>query len=157
MTSPAWYNEGKILHENCSYLFDFIKIVTLNDGDDYMVFSDPYGIRHILPLAPYASYNLHPGQKVTCMVDKINCTGRVFLEPDHPYYVPGKCYEFEIYDSFGESDYSNDLMQFKVVDIYGNIINVVLTDIRWIKPGTRTCKLYVQKMRKGLPVLVFEA
>ena len=29
------------------------------------------------------------------MVDKINCIGRVFLEPEHHYYKPKHSYEFE--------------------------------------------------------------
>jgi len=66
-------------------------------------------------------YNLKIGMEITCYVDKINCNGRIFLEPEHPYYKIGDIHTFPFirkskrYDKDG-----NETDVLIVKDIYGN-------------------------------------
>ena len=42
------------------------------------------------------NYHLKTGQTINCRIDKINCTGKIFIEPEHPYYKLGEIYEFPL-------------------------------------------------------------
>jgi hypothetical protein len=43
----------------------------------------------------YKHYNLQSGQTINCKIDKINCSGKIYLEPENPIYKEGKIYDFE--------------------------------------------------------------
>lgn len=76
------------------YLFVFHKIIKSPEGTDYFVLIDPFGQKHLIPARFYTSYVLVIGQKYLCKVDKINCLGRVFIEPPHPFYKENQTYLF---------------------------------------------------------------
>lgn len=52
------------------------------------------GVRYLIPARPYANYAFEPGASIRCKIDKINCSGRIFLEPEHPYYKENSTYNF---------------------------------------------------------------
>ena len=76
------------LKENGFYVFRVIKRITLPDESRFFVLESPFNTRHLLPAEFYEKYDIMPGKNIRCRVDKINCVGRIFLEPGHPYLVP---------------------------------------------------------------------
>lgn len=89
MTTAGYFNSGKKLDEGKKYSFIVQNIVMLQDEKAYYILEDPFKIKHLLPYWFYTNYGIQQGQSIICIVDKINCTGRVFLEPEHPYYSKG--------------------------------------------------------------------
>jgi hypothetical protein len=152
MTAPAWYNDGKKLTEGETYAFNFLKVVPLSDEMNYMLMEDPFGIRHLVPYEFYSQYGLKPGNTVICRVDKINCTGRVFLEPEHPYYIRGKTAQFKIsrFQSGSEPDARFGVFVF---DIFGNEISIEAEDGSLIEQNSGHLSCLVNGFRKGKPVL----
>ncbi|MGB4204440.1 MAG: hypothetical protein WBJ84_02345 [Bacteroidales bacterium] len=80
------------------YDFLVLKTFRMPGADEYFVLKSRNGNLFLLPAAYYKSYGLTPGTMIKCMVDKINCSGRVFLEPEHPYFIAGKEYVFRLTD-----------------------------------------------------------
>jgi hypothetical protein len=152
MTAPAWYNDGKKLIEGETYTFNFIKIIPLSDNMNYMQMEDPFGIRHLVPYEFYSQYGLKPGNTVICRVDKINCTGRVFLEPEHPYYKSGESTLFKIsrFEYKSEPDIRSVII---VMDIFGNEISIELENGSMIEQNASHLLCVVNGFKKGKPVL----
>ncbi len=75
--------------------FILLKEATLAGDEACYILLDLQSTRYILPARFYRHYQWKPGETITCRVDKINCTGRIFLEPKHPVYEEGKTYPFE--------------------------------------------------------------
>ena len=83
------------LVEGNRYMFMVEKEITFNSSV-FFVLTGPDKQKYLLDSLEYADYNLLPGKLVDCRVDKINCQGEVFLEPEHPLYSEGKSYRFKI-------------------------------------------------------------
>lgn len=84
------FTEGEWVH------FSIVKSLHIPGDDEYFVLESKAGNRLLIPTQYYSDYNLLPGSVVKCRVDKINCSGRIFLEPEHPFYKPGKEYTFKL-------------------------------------------------------------
>lgn len=154
MTAPGWYNNKEKLTEGEVYSFRFVKLVNLSDGEDYMVLEDPYGIRHMIAYSYYRNYNIRPGSSVNCRVDKINCTGRVFLEPEHPHYKIGTKGNFELL-RIEKSQNEDKIYCLIVKDIFGN---EVIIDVNYeIQDNLQNSqiKCLVQGIKRGVPLLKF--
>lgn len=78
------------------YYFTIIKIVTIPYDQDYFMMRDEYGYKHLVPSVYYSHYELYPGKGVWCRLDRINCLGRLFFEPEHPVYKQGRTYRFTL-------------------------------------------------------------
>ncbi|NSW46298.1 MAG: hypothetical protein HPY79_10845 [Bacteroidales bacterium] len=76
------------LKEGKAYIFFVEKILKLPD-DDYFVLVDEWNRKYLLTQKFYKNYNIEIGKKITCYVNKINCNGKIFLEPEHPIYKVG--------------------------------------------------------------------
>jgi len=70
--------------------------INLADNETYFVLEDKNGRKQLLKADYYKKYNLKIGSKVNCKIDHINCAGKIFIEPKHPYYEEGKIYNFTI-------------------------------------------------------------
>ena len=151
MTAPAWYNDGKILKVGEVYPFNFIKLEMLGDGEQYMILEDLFGMRHMVMYGHFVNYNLTPGQKVNCRVDKVNCTGRVILEPEHPVYKIGAIAEFTILRiEPGKSPDCRDVVI--VSDLFGNEIHLEAnTSVLKLTDNKIDC--LIDGLKKGKPVL----
>lgn len=77
-------------------IFTLKGIQTFPDGNRYLILEDAKGYRFLQDYKPYAGYGLKPGTKITCRVDKVNCNGKIFLEPAHPWFEEGKYYEVPV-------------------------------------------------------------
>lgn len=87
--------KGK-LEQGKYYDFKVIKLVSLDEGGQFWVLEDPFGFRQLLNSEYYDLYNITPGITLNCKVDKINCTGKIYLEPQNPFYKEGETYDFNV-------------------------------------------------------------
>jgi hypothetical protein len=75
----------KQLEEGHEYNFFVEKLIDLPDGK-YFILRDEWERKYLLPQIYYTTYNIKEGMNIICNVNKINCNGKVFLEPQHPIY-----------------------------------------------------------------------
>ncbi len=83
------YSEGQ------SYAFRISKIIRIPDsGEKHLVLIGPDQKKFLLKACYFDHYELKIGDTINCSVDKINCSGQIFLEPEHPHYRIGQHYDF---------------------------------------------------------------
>ncbi|MFH2096408.1 MAG: hypothetical protein ABIJ16_11930, partial [Bacteroidota bacterium] len=82
--------------EGEKYKFKVLKVITLPDDKDYYMLEDPIGRKHLMVSSFYKAYGIHPGTSIECKIDRINCNGKIFLEPKHPYLEEMGSYTFTI-------------------------------------------------------------
>lgn len=140
----ARLTEGKI------YSFKIMKIVSIGPDDDWFVLKDPNGYKILLPEKYYRSYGFKTGMLINCRVDKVNCNGKVFLEPMHPVYKEGETYMFEVAGKDHQKDILNEDNYFLIVrDVFNNEWRVpVYSTHKWENPPEAiTC--CVNRIKKG--------
>lgn len=149
-------DRGNNLIEGKEYNFTIQNKISLPDDDNYYVLLDPFGKKHLLPLIYYSDYNLKIGTSISCNVDKINCTGRIFLEPKHPFYIAGEIYEFDflfVDKILDKEEKSTWVAVFK--DVFGKKVYApVLNHQMDINFSASKLKCKVEKLKKGKPYLV---
>ncbi len=138
------------IEEGKYYRFGIESEVTGIDGEKLLKLSDPNGVKYLLNAQWYKNYDLKTGETVICHIDKINCSGRIFIEPVHPVYKPDEIYDFKI----AESVKTEDGNYFLVKDIFDNKIEIPEVDLpRGSKSGD-VVRCRVLTVKKGKPVLV---
>jgi len=119
--------------EGMKYQFKVIKTLDLSNEEKFFVLLDEYSTKHLLPFDLYRNYALQPDTQITCYIDKITCSGKIILEPEHPVYKIGGSYEFDFVhrvEDFGEDmnryGERNEKKTISIIvhDIYGNQHNV---------------------------------
>lgn len=150
MDYPGYINKGVKLIEGESYMFLIHNHIQLTDDNYYFVLLDVNGLKHFIPSQPYTGYNFSVGDTIKCKIDRINCTGRIYLEPEHPYYKPEEKYSFK-YKKIVNSAINHLLI---VVDIFGNEVEIEVDD--QYEPildneNKVWCKLV--QVKKGIPIL----
>jgi hypothetical protein len=88
--------EKRQLKPGETYNFHVLKKIAIPNDAEYFVLLDEFGSKHLLPAIYYKKYPIKLKEYYQCHVDKINCQGRIFLEPVHPFYLLNKVYEFEV-------------------------------------------------------------
>jgi hypothetical protein len=83
------------LVEGKTYIFQVDGTISLTGDKSFYKLIDPNGVNHLLDHTIYRNYGFGLDDKIKCRVDKINCTGRIFLEPEHPFYKLGENYELK--------------------------------------------------------------
>jgi hypothetical protein len=146
------YVEGEI------YEFRYLKKIMVDE--EYLAFEDKYQDRYLIPAEYYAHYNFVPDQKVKCLVVRIDCSGKLSFEPEHPYYKLGEIYDFkfvkinkttdrEYNPNTGQSEETKEY-EMVVADCYGN--EHMVEALGWqrhkfLQTGTVKCRLI--KIVKG--------
>lgn len=151
MNYPGYTDSVLKLADGESYSFFIHNHIQLTDNEFYFVLIDINGLKHFLLSEPYKSYGLSIGQNIDCKIDKINCTGRIYLEPEHPYYKLGHNYNFIVNNCKENS--TNQLLT--VFDIYNNSIDIEIEKDEKIEMSANKiihCK--VNRIKKGIPILV---
>ncbi len=97
------------LKERARYDFLVIKLVETDD-ERYFLLKGPDNKRYLLPEKYYTVYGIMTGSVINCRIDKINCKGKVFLEPEHPYYREGNEYEFRLLEQQNKPDQNGKLL-----------------------------------------------
>ena len=77
------------------YNFKIINQIDIPDKGNQFVLQHTSGRKILLPADNYVKYNFAIGSSIDCRVDKINCTGQIFMEPKHPFYTIGDVYTFK--------------------------------------------------------------
>jgi len=145
------YNTGKvILSEGKWFPFRIHNLVQFQDDVWYFVLQDINGMKHFMPVEYYEKYGLKTGDEISCKIDRINCTGRIFLEPKHPYYNEGEIYSFDLI-SFHKKDSETIVI---VRELAGNKIEVPLCGNKNIDiNGEKKVMCIVKSIKKGIPIL----
>lgn len=150
MQYPDYTSGNVVLSEGEWFPFRIHNLVQLQDEVWYFVLQDINGLKHFMPAGYYEKYGFNAGDEVSCKIDRINCTGRMFLEPKNPFYTEGEIYSFELIAYANQG--SNKLLI--VREIMGNSIEVPLYDIENVNlEGQKKVRCRVRGMRKGKPIL----
>ena len=137
----------KLLEEQY-YRFKVVKTVILPDRSENMILLGPDGRKYMLPLAYYLDYDLRDKTEITCRVDKINCRGKVFLEPENPWYAPGDNIEATVKNVGFDEDEKMFIVDVNI--LHGLTISVKMNS----RPSESVVRCTVLKIRKGKPVLI---
>ena len=88
---PYFFEEGQ------EYVFMVSNRIQLPpDDENFFILISAFNTKHLLPEKNYVKYHIEPGQRLRCRIDKINCTGKIFLEPEHPVYKEKEIYDFPV-------------------------------------------------------------
>ena len=137
----------KLLIEHEWYPFRIHKEVEFPDDGEYFVLTDPYGYKHLLRKEFYLHYHFEIGSTIQCRIDKINCSGKIYLEPEHPLYTEGKSYDFEVVERKNITNLFGEKEEILVVkDLYGNLLNIPTDEIN---PDNNSISCIVDQIKKG--------
>lgn len=64
--------------------------------ESFFILENFFGGKHLLKANPFKHYHLEINQQINCRIDKINCSGKIYLEPENPIYKVGEIYDFEL-------------------------------------------------------------
>lgn len=141
------YNSGKvILTESECYPFRIHNLVKLQDEEWYYILQDINGLKHFIPAGLYKNYGFKTGQLVSCKVDRINCTGRIFLEPRHPVYEEGRSYFFDFISYLSGEDSKSIIV---VKEISGKSIHVPYGNENLCLNKQKKVKCLVKSIKRG--------
>lgn len=144
------YIPNSRLNEGQTYPFTILKSLTFSPDESYLVLRDPLGFKILMPEKYYSRYGFQTGQQILCRVDKVNCNGRIFLEPQHPHYKEGNIYDFEVVDAgYKMNNLQQDVYTILVKDLLGYEWKVFTNSDRTFKqkPAIVSCSL--QRIKKG--------
>ena len=120
--SKGKFTEGQVSE------FVYVKNVIVDE--EFMVFEDNDKERYLLPWENYKNYGLELQEKVKCLISRIDCKGKVTLEPEHPYYKVGETYDFKFikmlvtedseFNPIMDKSYVKKDYEMIISDIYGN-------------------------------------
>lgn len=138
------------LAEGHVYKFRVVGVITGPDDKDYYKLKDPNGVKHLLAKDLYHNYPFEENQDVECRIDRISCSGKIYIEPLHPFYEYNRPYMFpvirfdEVLNALDETE-SHAVL----IDKLGSEINIPVEDL---PPGTRVgdlVKARVVRIKKG--------
>lgn len=132
------------------YPFKIVKNLEIDETEQYFVLQDPLGYKILMPSNFYRHYNMQVGETIRCRVDKINCNGRMFLEPAHPIYQEGEVYEFKTIRSGKQQNIYDKQEHFIVVeDKLKQQHKVYILDSRIKDSLSSTIECYLERIKKG--------
>lgn len=76
------------IEEGADFFFTVEKIINLA-GTEYFILLAEFDKKYLMPTKFYQEYNIKIRDKIKCKIDRINCNGKVFLEPKCPIYSVG--------------------------------------------------------------------
>jgi hypothetical protein len=135
------------LKEGKEYFFSVEKELMEGEIIDLYVLKGPDGMKYLLSSSNYRHYGIRKGTEIKCRVDRINCRGEIFLEPENPYYKEGKSYKFTVTGGDTRTDVSGAEVKVMIVkDIFKNLIPVPSDPL----PETGSeVSLIVERITKG--------
>ncbi len=140
MKEKSFQDKTLFLEPGNRYNIKIIKFLHLDGDQDYFVGIDMNGLKHLIPSDYYLNYGISKGQTIYCRLDKINCLGRFFFEPEHPVYKPGLNYDFDL---IGFNKYQTQanyhLYTAIVVDVFGNKWHTMKFRTKSFPPDNLTC------------------
>jgi len=141
----------KDFKEGHNYTFHIIKEVQIDKDELYFVLEDPTGNRHLLNETDYKHYtNLISGTDIECRIDKVNCTGKIFMEPENPIYKPGLTYSFIIESKVPKDNaFGYPILELSVKDEFGHSNKLDIIPREKNLEINELIELKVENIRKG--------
>lgn len=127
----------------------FRKKIDISDTEEYWIGENAAGERFLIDAIAYQHYHFAVNKQATAVVDHINCSGKIFLEPEHPVYKSGKKYLFPVQTIIRQNAETTEIV---VEDIFKNAIQVEVNS-KNINTGFSEIELTVARVRKAIPVL----
>ncbi len=141
-----------LLKEGESYRFLFYKKIDI-EGENFWVVLAPNDKKHLIDAKYYEPYLFQEGDYYSCLVDKISCTGKVFLEPQHPHYKVQEVYPFKvIHQKQTKNSWGEPETFISVKDIFGRTAMISLPE-HLKKSQIQEIDLKVERIRKGQLIL----
>jgi hypothetical protein len=103
------YTEGKV------YTFKVVKQITMPDNCVYWVLEGPDSSRFLIDAEIYNKYGIAEEDNLRCNIDRVNCSGRVFLEPQSELKT-GEVYSFNITGIINRLDPIGRIRYFALVE-----------------------------------------
>lgn len=101
------------------------KTIELPDGKNAFIVEDENSRKHLIPFLPIWENAFKLSKNILCRVDKINCNGKIFLEPLHPSYKIDYIYPFEFIKQIEvENKITDKRFLFTLIDKFGNLIEI---------------------------------
>jgi hypothetical protein len=119
MKKSRFKDKTLLLKAGREYKLKIIRIINIPGDRNYFMGKDVNGLKHLIPATYYKDYGIRAGDTVKCRLDRINCLGRFFFEPEHPVYKPGKTYEFGLAGFREYPGYDTGFYTATVIDIFG--------------------------------------
>lgn len=143
------------LREGKEYKFLVEKELTLPDDSRHFLLMGPDLNKYLVPVSRYSNYGILTGSVIKCRVDRLNCKGEVFLEPQNPWYSEGKSYSFVVYGTEIRTDNAGINHEVVVVlDKKGNKISVPYDNTEHFPVKGTKLNLIVERITKGKVHLV---
>jgi hypothetical protein len=138
------------LTEGKKYNFLVEKELILPDDSIHFLVTGPDAKKYLIAAARYSQYGITTGNMIKCKVDKINCRGKVFLEPENPWYSEGRSYEFQLAGMEAHTDNSGRNHNVVVVtDINGNKISIPEGVVKSVPEPGSLINLKIIRISKG--------
>lgn len=138
-----------IFKEGEYYKFKILNQIEVPNKGLNFVIQHESGRKILLFSEYYVNYKFDIGAFIDCRVDKINCTGQIFLEPKHPFYEIGKRYNFSVVDYKVKEQ--AQLVNLEVLDVFHNRVQLFLPYD--IQINDSVIQLVVTGIKKGKPIL----
>jgi hypothetical protein len=140
-----------IFKEGLRFPFVIVNKLTLPGTDEVnFVLLGPDQKKYLLPEESFRNYHLKTGQTIQCTIDKINCSGKIFLEPDHPYYKIGERYDFLVLRIAEKENFLGTAQLIAwVLDQHGLEWPCPIDTSEGIEPGYSHLACRVEKIRKA--------
>jgi predicted RNA-binding protein with TRAM domain len=118
------------------------------DGDEYFILVDDSGDTHTISKSNYEYYGFSPGDTIRGKVVKYKRSGEKIIEPENPYYKPGRYIALEVIGYTRNS--VNDSFTLDLADKYGFTHCIETKTL----PVKETLRCRVKMIKKGKPLLV---
>lgn len=157
----GWSNmsDGIIFKEGQRFSFVITNKLVLPGTDEInLILLGPDQKKYLLPEQYYENYHLKVGQTIFCTIDKINCSGKIFLEPDHPYYKIGERYDFLVLRLAEQENFLGRVQLIAWVrDLHGLEWSCPIDKSEDIEPGYSYLACRVDRIKKGELILSLPA
>lgn len=133
--------------------FKVMRELSIPGDEIFYLLESASGNRLLLPTLYYQDYGIRTGNRIYCRIDKINCSGKIFLEPEHPVYKPGMTYTFRVTDKYCETDRKGRKQEYMKLTGPGNdrCTAIINDDIPPDAPAIITANL--ERIRKGVLII----
>jgi hypothetical protein len=133
--------------------FLVVKKLEIPEEKSYYLLESKMGNRLLMTAEHYENYGIKAGDTLNCHVDKINCSGKIYLEPENPYYKVGQIHQFEVLGKKEIADQKGRIKTQYFIRGTNNLEGYAELTERKDIPGTGKIKARINKIRKGILIL----
>jgi hypothetical protein len=135
------------------HYFRVQKILEIPGEELYFLLESSKGNRMLMPFMLYKNYGIEPGNKIRCRIDKINCSGKIFLEPEHPSLSNGNRYDFTILGKKQSTDRKGRTQTYYSLKLPEGMQAHAMLDDNISLPIPLHIKATLIRIRKGILIL----